>query len=128
MAGEQAGQRGNQPGEQQGKDRLVPRRPLLPAFMLLLLEEAPGHGYELCERLKDVGFVLADPSPVYRELRALERHGLVRSVLTPHESGPVPKVFELTDEGLEALEYSAAEAAALRRLLDEFGRRYRSRR
>src|SRR5438874_11440769 len=111
--------------DQQAKDRLAPRRPLLPSFVLLLLGEAPGHGYELTERLKDLGFPLIDHSPVYRELRALERFGLVRSVLSPNESGPVPKVYELTADGHAALDFVATEVASLIGLLVEFGRRYR---
>lgn len=110
------------------RDRLFPRRPLIPAFILLLLDEAPGHGYELSDRLKGVGFELADRSPVYRELRALEKHGLVRSLLAPHESGPVPKVYQLTAAGREALDYSVSAAASVGDLVTLFRRRYRPRR
>ncbi|MGH9279303.1 MAG: PadR family transcriptional regulator [Acidimicrobiales bacterium] len=112
--------------DDQAKERLVPRRPLLPAFILLLLREAPSHGYEMCERLRDVGFAFPDPSPVYRELRTLEKFGLVRSLLSPHESGPVPKVYELTADGKEALAYSAAEASSVAGLLAQFEQRYRT--
>ena len=54
-------------------------RALLAPCLLLLLAEAPGHGYELMERLKPLGFDWGGPGPIYRELRALEE-----PVLTPH--------------------------------------------
>ena len=113
--------------DDQARERLVPRRPFLPAFMLLLLDEAPSHGYELCERLKEFGFSLSDPSPVYRELRVLEKFGLVRSLLSPHESGPVPKVYQLTPAGREALNYTADESRSLIELLNVLRRRHRAR-
>ncbi|MCA1692030.1 MAG: PadR family transcriptional regulator, partial [Actinobacteria bacterium] len=67
------------PVAQDVTDRLVQRRPFLPVCLLVLLAEAPSHGYELAERLKEWGFELSGPGPVYRELRMLEEGGLVRS-------------------------------------------------
>jgi DNA-binding PadR family transcriptional regulator len=99
---------------------LVNRRPLLPAYLLLLVAEAPGHGYELTDRLKDWGFELAGPGPVYRELRLLESRGLVRSAWSAPESGPVPRVYEITTDGRAALDGAAADVSGLEQLLADF--------
>ena len=107
------------------RNRLVQRRPFLPGCLLLLLGEAPGHGYELTERLKQWGFDLTGPGPVYRELRILEESGLVRSMWSAPQSGPVPRVYELTDEGRVALEAAAKDLDDIARLVADFQARHR---
>ena len=92
---------------------------------MLLLAETPGHGYEVTERLKQWGFDLAGPGPVYRELRLLEEAGLVRSMWSAPQSGPVPRVYELTDEGREALDQASTDLDELRALIDDFQGRFR---
>lgn len=106
------------------QNRLVQRRPLLTCCLLLLLAEDPGHGYEVTERLKQWGFDLAGPGPVYRELRLLEEAGLVRSMWSAPQSGPVPRVYELTDGGREALDRASTDLDGLRQLIDEFQARF----
>ena len=107
------------------QNRLVQRRPLLPVCLLLMLGEDAGHGYELTERLKSWGFELSGPGPVYRELRILEENGLVRSMWSAPQSGPVPRVYELTDVGRAALDEAAAELSSIAGLLDEFQARHK---
>ena len=109
---------------QDANGRLIQRRPLLPSCLLLLLGEAPGHGYELAERLKQWGFELTGPGPVYRELRVLEENGLVRSTWSPPRSGPVPRVYELTSVGRKALDRAADDLTDLEQLLREFHERH----
>ena len=104
--------------------RLVQRRPFLPVCLLLLLGEAPGHGYELTERLREWGFSLSGPGPVYRELRILEEGGLAHSSWSETQSGPVPRVYELTPEGRGALDDAAHDLDGLAQLLQEFHRRH----
>jgi DNA-binding PadR family transcriptional regulator len=111
---------------QAAHDRLVQRRPLLPACLLLLLAESPSHGYELAERLKQWGFELTGPGPVYRELRVLEEHGLVRSAWSPSGSGPVPRVYEVTPVGRKALDRAAVDLEGIQQLLREFQQRHGS--
>jgi PadR family transcriptional regulator PadR len=107
------------------RNKLVQRRPFLPGCLLLLLGEEPGHGYELTERLKQWGFELTGPGPVYRELRLLEENGLVRSMWSAPQSGPVPRVYELTDEGRAALDSAADSLLDISRLLEDFQARHR---
>ena len=106
------------------QDRLVQRRPLLTSCLLLLLAEEPSHGYELAERLKQWGFDLPGPGPVYRELRALEDSGLVRSAWSPPKSGPVPRVYELTAAGRRALDRAATDLGELEHVIQEFHSRH----
>ena len=74
---------------QAAHDRLVQRRPLLPPCLLLLLAEAPSHGYELAERLKQWGFELPAAVPeslVVISLGALATiFVLVRAISIPDE-------------------------------------------
>lgn len=100
------------------------RRPFLPVCLLLLLGEAPGHGYELTERLREWGFSLSGPGPVYRELRILEEGGLAHSSWSETQSGPVPRVYELTPAGRTALDDAAHDLDGLAELLREFRRRH----
>ncbi|KXG77990.1 hypothetical protein AN618_07980 [Fervidicola ferrireducens] len=72
--------------------------------MLLLLYERPAHGYELMERLAQLGFVgHIDPGAVYRNLRKMEEDGLVKSEWESGESGPAKRRYVLTPEGEEAI-------------------------
>lgn len=110
--------------DQEDEGRLVQRRAFLRAFLLLLVAENPGHGYELADRLNHWGFDLPGPRPVYRELRALEESGLARTVWAAPQSGPAPRVYALTDAGWAALDRAAEDMAGMERLLEEFRQRH----
>ena len=105
------------------------RRPaaLLGPFILLLLGERSGHGYELMERLKDMGFSESSTSPVYRELRRLEDAGLIcPSWEPPLARGPARKVYSLTPAGIRALSSCAESAYGLGRTLESYRVRVRA--
>lgn len=95
------GMRGN-PFEQGGRMR----RGEIRTALLGELVEAPGHGYELMQRLEEKSGGAWRPSPgsVYPTLQMLEDEGLVRSEATGGKN-----VFHLTETGREAAE--AGEAA-----------------
>ena len=57
---------------------LAPRN-YLHVCLLLLIAESPAHGYDLVERLADLGFESVDSPAVYRALRALNEDGLLES-------------------------------------------------
>ncbi len=101
------------------------RRFLRPAIMLLLAEE-PVHGYELMNKLKELGVGRgADPSLVYRVLRLLERSGLAESRLDDSGAGPARKVYALTPQGLELLDLWMSNLDEVCELLQQLKRRYR---
>ncbi len=80
-------------------------RVLVRPWALLLMAEEPTHGYELVQRLHELGFDWGSPTgPVYRELRTLVEEGLLRAC--PGEArafGPRRKVYELTPAGHDEL-------------------------
>ncbi|MBW3659928.1 MAG: helix-turn-helix transcriptional regulator [Actinobacteria bacterium] len=101
----------------------MPRSFLRPC-LLLLLAESRSHGYDLLERLAELGLPTADPGGLYRVLRALEREGLVDSRWETSEAGPARRTYELTAEGREWLHAWAGALAEGRRLVGGFLRRY----
>ena len=72
------------------------RRGEIRTALLAVLAEAPGHGYEVMQRLEEKSGGVWRPSPgsVYPTLQLLEDEGLVRST---ERDGK--RVYELTDEG-----------------------------
>jgi PadR family transcriptional regulator PadR len=102
---------------------LLPKNFLRPCLLLLLREQA-GHGYDLLERLRALGFSGEDPGGLYRALRALERDGLVRSGWEPSRAGPDRRIYELTRAGREELHRCAKGLVRAREALDVFISRY----
>jgi poly-beta-hydroxybutyrate-responsive repressor len=92
--------------------------------LLLLLRERAGHGYELVDRLRALGFTDGDSAAVYRTLRTLERDGLASSAWRSSASGPARRTYQLTAEGLAALDSLTREVLDTRRTLDAYLDRY----
>jgi poly-beta-hydroxybutyrate-responsive repressor len=88
--------------------------------LLLLLAEAPAHGYELMERLLPFGLELNDPATVYKTLRGMEQEGLVSSAWELSTRGPARRVYELTAEGQELLGAWVFTLEKNREILDQF--------
>src|SRR4051794_7596202 len=72
--------------------------------LLLLLAEAPAHGYELIERLRPFGFDFGDPPTVYKTLRLLEADGHVSSNWELSARGPARRVYSISADGREMLQ------------------------
>ncbi len=102
---------------------VLPKNFLRPC-LLLLLREQPGHGYDLLERLRALGFSGDDPGGLYRALRALERDGLVRSGWEPSRAGPDRRIYELTRAGMEELHRCAKALLRTNETVDVFLSRY----
>lgn len=94
------------------------------ACLLLLVREQPSHGYDLLERMKEMGVGKADPGGLYRALRAMEQEGLMRSVWQTSEIGPARRTYELTEEGEDWLHAWAATLRQGRNALDAYLDRY----
>lgn len=106
-----------------GPAPILPRGFLRPC-VLLLLREAPAHGYDLIERLGALGFTRQDPGGLYRTLRALEEEGLVHSAWEPSDQGPDRRIYVITRAGAEALHEHALALDASAALLGAFLSRY----
>jgi PadR family transcriptional regulator PadR len=79
--------------------------------VLLLLSQAPAHGYEMLARLGEVfpgSGRLPDPSAFYRLLRGLENEGAVVSSWQTPQAGPARRVYAITEDGREQLDGWAA--------------------
>lgn len=73
--------------------------------VLVLLAEGYEHGYEIWRELVARGSTqAANPTTVYRALRAMEEEGLASSEWEFRTTGPARRVYRLTDEGRRALE------------------------
>jgi PadR family transcriptional regulator PadR len=75
--------------------------------ILLALKLKPSYGYELIQQIPQFGFVEGQvpPGMIYRHLRELEDNGLVLSQWETEGAGPAKRVYQLTEEGLEVLEF-----------------------
>lgn len=72
--------------------------------LLLLLHEGLAHGYALLDQLQEYGLSHVDPSAVYRALRDMEEREWVTSTWDEEKTqGPPRRVYQLTDQGDEAL-------------------------
>lgn len=103
----------------------LPRNFLRPCA-LLLLAEAPRHGYDLLSQLGELGVGSTDPGGLYRLLRALEREGLVASRWETSAAGPARRNYEITAEGVDWLHAWAGALAESRRIVGLFLERYAS--
>jgi PadR family transcriptional regulator PadR len=75
--------------------------------ILMALKSKPSYGYELIQGICRFGFVegQAPPGMIYRHLRDLEKNGLVASEWETDGTGPAKRVYQLTAEGTEVLDY-----------------------
>lgn len=101
----------------------LPRNYLRPC-LLLLLGEAPSHGYDLLEQIARLGLERADPGGLYRCLRAMEQEGLVCSWWEHSQAGPARRTYDLTDEGRDWLHAWAGSLREVHRLLGGYLDRY----
>ncbi|MEU2615524.1 helix-turn-helix transcriptional regulator [Micromonospora sp. NPDC007271] len=93
-------------------------RGLLHPFLLLLILERPGHGYDLIERLVAMGVSDVEPGHVYRVLRGLERDRSVTSTWETGGAGPARRCYTLTLKGRDDLRSWVAHLTYLNQVID----------
>jgi PadR family transcriptional regulator len=97
--------------------------------LLLLLREGPLHGYELLERIPELGVEgRVDIGNLYRLLRSLEQEGLVSSEWSADLPGPAKRTYELTEEGRRLLDRWAEALRRAQETIGTFLERYEERR
>ena len=74
-------------------------RGVLPMLVLTLLHRQESYGYELVERLRELGLTGLATGAVYPVLSRFERDGLLTSHLVPSSSGPARKYYATTEQG-----------------------------
>jgi len=95
-----------------------PIRGLLHIAILKLVREKPVHGSEIHSLLKEK-YELDVPKPlVYGLLRRLEMHGLLHSRWDTEGGGPAKRIYTITEEGIEYLEYMLKKLNKVKILVD----------
>jgi len=75
-----------------------PRGYLRPCLLLLIAENG-CHGYDLLDRLEELGTPPIDAGTLYRNLRAMERDRLVDSRWEVSPTGPARRTYRITPMG-----------------------------
>lgn len=107
----------------EGLPRGLPRNFLRPRLLLLIAEQ-PSHGYDLLERLGEIGYQGAEPGGLYRTLRLMEQEGLIASDWESSQLGPRRRTYWLSDEGMDWLHAWAGSMRFTQDVLDRFLSRY----
>ncbi len=76
---------------------------LVSLLLLQLLAERESYGYEVVQRLHDIGLPDVLEGTVYPALSRLEREGRLTSRLVSSTAGPARKYYRPTPAGFEAL-------------------------
>ena len=78
--------------------------------LLLLLEQAPAHGYTLLSRMAEFGLEFLAPTVIYRTLREMEARGWITSTMDEETTqGPPRRVYALTATGRQVLQCCIAQ-------------------
>jgi PadR family transcriptional regulator PadR len=86
---------------------------VLSLLLLWLLAERESYGYELAQRLRELGLAGIADGTVYPALARLEREGRVTTRLVSSRSGPARKYYRPTAPGYAALADGTASWSAL---------------
>jgi len=104
----------------------IPIERSIQAEILLLIGQQPSHGYELIQRLNEAEFKSgeADAATVYRNLRRMDKDGLINSHWEVGESGPGRRLYKLTPQGEESLKVWAQYITQQKATLENFLQAY----
>lgn len=97
----------------------APRNLMVP-WILLLIKQWSAHGYLLLTTLRQMGFTTIDHATLYKELRNLEKQGLVSSSWGTDGSGPAKRIYAITATGEELLKAGADAMTAYQRMFSNF--------
>jgi poly-beta-hydroxybutyrate-responsive repressor len=101
-------------------ERRVPRQ-LLP-IILLILKGKDSYGYELIEKISEFRFHDSPPDvgAVYRNLRAMEKEGWLKSKWDTKGAGPAKRIYRITPQGEEILHGWAITLRKRKESLEQF--------
>lgn len=91
---------------------------VLSLLLLRLLADRESYGYEVVQRLREVGLSDISEGSVYPALARLEREGRVRARLVPSNAGPARKYYRPTASGEAALTHGTASWLALNNVVN----------
>jgi PadR family transcriptional regulator PadR len=108
---------------EQKKVVVRPRNWLTPVALVILREES-SYGYELMQRLEELGFEEISAGSLYRTLRQMEKEGLCKSEWDASERGAARRMYSITDVGEEYLATWAEGCKKYQKVLDCFYQAY----
>ena len=86
---------------------------VLSLLLLRLLAERESYGYEIVQRLQELGLASINEGSVYPALARLEREGRLQARLIASTAGPARKYYRPTPHGVSALADGTASWLAL---------------
>jgi PadR family transcriptional regulator, regulatory protein PadR len=86
---------------------------VLSLLLLQLLAEQESYGYQVVQRLHEIGLADILEGTVYPALSRLEREGRVSARLVSSNAGPARKYYRLTPVGYAALAAGATSWSSL---------------
>ncbi len=92
---------------------------VLSLVLLHVLAERESYGYEVVQRLQDLGLHDLAAGTVYPALSRLEREAWLASRLVPSEEGPARKYYRLTPAGHDTLQAGVAQWLSLSELVSQ---------
>jgi PadR family transcriptional regulator PadR len=96
---------------------------VLSLLLLRLLAERESYGYQLAQRLQQIGLTDIAESTVYPALTRLEREGRLSAHLVASRSGPARKYYRPSPAGYQALAEGGAAwrslSVVVERLLEQ---------
>lgn len=82
---------------------------VLDGCVLAVIKSEPVYGYELSQKLQEIGLRDVSEGTIYPILLRLQKNGLIRGEMRPSDYGPNRKYYFLTEEGEAALTTIAEE-------------------
>jgi len=92
---------------------------ILDGCVLAVIEKEPVYGYELSQKLFQIGLADVSQGTIYPLLLRLQKNRLIRGEMQPSESGPNRKYYFLTEEGKKALQLITEEWTQLSKPVNE---------
>jgi PadR family transcriptional regulator PadR len=102
-----------------------PRNWMVPVT-LVLLRQWSSYGYELMERMVELGFETINPGTLYRTLRKMEEEGLCQSKWKAPSGGPARRMYSITEAGNAYLELWVKSLEQYQQTMDAFLLSYKS--
>ncbi|MBS4210342.1 PadR family transcriptional regulator [Bacillus sp. FJAT-50079] len=76
---------------------------ILDGCVLAVIEKESVYGYELSQKLQELGLNDVSEGTIYPVLLRLQKNGFIRGEMRPSDTGPNRKYYFLTEAGQEAL-------------------------
>jgi len=98
---------------------------MIQPMLLMLILKKPTHGYELIQSFNAVHEgEIVEPGTIYRNLRRLEREGVVLSGWEASESGPARRKYAITENGIKALHEAVLKLEKQKQQIEDFLNEY----